>query len=361
MQFNPKDPEPPALLPRGDVARGRPHLDDPHRRLGDDAAARRSMDMEIAGHEFWSWDGRTIWFDLQTPRSEVFWIAGVDIATGKETRYHVDRDAWSVHYNVSRDDSLFMGDGGDETQVAFSHERAVDQPVPRPARRHALTREAREHGEAQLRHRPGRRRAQRVDHAGQEVGDLHRQLRRGATRVRGGDRETTAQDSGWQSTGSAVPARPQMKACWTGTSRHPHGGPHRLEASMPFFAVLPVALIALLAYAATRPNTFRIQRSQRIAAPPKVIASHIDDFREWAAWSPYEKLDPADAADLQRPDEGSRLGLRVERQQQGGSGADGDRRGQARARRVQARVHSPDAREQRRPRSTSSPRAARRT
>jgi carbon monoxide dehydrogenase subunit G len=62
---------------------------------------------------------------------------------------------------------------------------------------------------------------------------------------------------------------------------------------MPFFAVLPIALIALLAYAATRPNTFRVQRSQRIAAPPQVIASHIDDFREWAAWSPYEKLDPA--------------------------------------------------------------------
>ena len=62
---------------------------------------------------------------------------------------------------------------------------------------------------------------------------------------------------------------------------------------MPFFAVLPVALIALLVYAATKPNTFRIQRSTRIAAPPKVIASHIDDFREWSAWSPYEKLDPA--------------------------------------------------------------------
>jgi carbon monoxide dehydrogenase subunit G len=62
---------------------------------------------------------------------------------------------------------------------------------------------------------------------------------------------------------------------------------------MPFFAVLPVALIALLAYAATRPNVFRVQRSQRIAAPPQVIVSHLDDFREWAAWSPYEKLDPA--------------------------------------------------------------------
>jgi hypothetical protein len=62
---------------------------------------------------------------------------------------------------------------------------------------------------------------------------------------------------------------------------------------MPIFAVLPIALIALLAYAATRPNTFRVQRSLRIVAPPQVIASHIDDFREWAAWSPYEKLDPA--------------------------------------------------------------------
>ncbi|MDB4889769.1 MAG: hypothetical protein JWL61_1624, partial [Gemmatimonadetes bacterium] len=83
---------------------------------------KRTMDMEIAGHEFWSFDGRTVWFDLQTPRSQVFWIAGVDVASGKETRYHVDRDAWSVHYNVSRDNALFMGDGGDETQVAFSQQ-----------------------------------------------------------------------------------------------------------------------------------------------------------------------------------------------------------------------------------------------
>jgi oligogalacturonide lyase len=80
----------------------------------------RTMDMEIAGHEFWSFDGKTVWFDLQTPRSEVFWIAGVDLASGRETRYRIDRDAWSVHYNVSRDNTLFMGDGGDETQVAFA-------------------------------------------------------------------------------------------------------------------------------------------------------------------------------------------------------------------------------------------------
>jgi oligogalacturonide lyase len=81
---------------------------------------KRTMDMEIAGHEFWGFDGRTIWFDLQTPRSQDFWIAGVNLDTGKETRYHLQRDWWSVHYNVSRDNTLFMGDGGDPTQVAFA-------------------------------------------------------------------------------------------------------------------------------------------------------------------------------------------------------------------------------------------------
>src|SRR4029078_1792423 len=35
----------------------------------------RTMDMEIAGHEFWSADGRTIWYDLQTPKSVEFWLA----------------------------------------------------------------------------------------------------------------------------------------------------------------------------------------------------------------------------------------------------------------------------------------------
>jgi len=81
---------------------------------------KRTMDMEINGHEWWSWDGKTVWFDLQTPRSEVFWIAGVNMATGKEVRYHVDRDAWGVHFNSSRDDTMFASDGGDPSQVAYS-------------------------------------------------------------------------------------------------------------------------------------------------------------------------------------------------------------------------------------------------
>jgi oligogalacturonide lyase len=78
----------------------------------------RTMDMEIAGHEFWSLDGKTVWFDLQMPRGKDFWLAGVNMETGKETRYHLDRNWWSIHFNVSRDGKLFAGDGGDSGQVA---------------------------------------------------------------------------------------------------------------------------------------------------------------------------------------------------------------------------------------------------
>jgi oligogalacturonide lyase len=81
---------------------------------------QRSMDMEINGHEWWSWDGKTVWFDLQTPRSQDFWIAGVSIETGRTIRYHLQRSWWGVHFNSSRDDALFASDGGDASQVAYA-------------------------------------------------------------------------------------------------------------------------------------------------------------------------------------------------------------------------------------------------
>jgi oligogalacturonide lyase len=80
----------------------------------------RTMAMEIAGHEFWSEDGKTIWYDLQTPRGEDFWLAGYNVETGERTWYHLRRNEWSIHFNVSRDGKLFCGDGGDEGQVAHA-------------------------------------------------------------------------------------------------------------------------------------------------------------------------------------------------------------------------------------------------
>ena len=80
----------------------------------------RTMAMEIAGHEFWSNDGSTIWYDLQRPRGEVFWLAGYNVKTAERTWYHLDRNEWSIHFNVSQDGQLFCGDGGDPGQVAHA-------------------------------------------------------------------------------------------------------------------------------------------------------------------------------------------------------------------------------------------------
>jgi oligogalacturonide lyase len=80
----------------------------------------RTMEMEIFGHEFWSHDGKTIWYDLQTPRGEVFWLAGYNVETGARTWYSLQRDEWSIHFNLTRDAKLFCGDGGDPGQVAHA-------------------------------------------------------------------------------------------------------------------------------------------------------------------------------------------------------------------------------------------------
>ncbi len=54
-----------------------------------------------------------------------------------------------------------------------------------------------------------------------------------------------------------------------------------------------VLLGALLIYAATQPDTFRIQRAASIKAPPERIFAVLNDFLRWDTWSPWEKKDPA--------------------------------------------------------------------
>jgi oligogalacturonide lyase len=78
----------------------------------------RLQDREIFGHEFFASDGKSVWYDLQTPRSTNFWLAGVNIVTGERIRYKVEREQWSVHYNQSPDGKLFAGDGGGPNSVA---------------------------------------------------------------------------------------------------------------------------------------------------------------------------------------------------------------------------------------------------
>jgi oligogalacturonide lyase len=89
---------------------------------------KRTLPYEIAGHEFFGHDGRWVWYDLQTPRSKEFWLAGVNVETGERVRYSIAREHWSVHYNVSRDGKLFAGDGGGPGSVA----NRTPLPDPRP-------------------------------------------------------------------------------------------------------------------------------------------------------------------------------------------------------------------------------------
>ena len=53
--------------------------------------------------------------------------------------------------------------------------------------------------------------------------------------------------------------------------------------------VIAVAIVAVLAYAASKPDTFMVRRSASIAAPPEKIFPMIDDLRAQSAWSPFEK------------------------------------------------------------------------
>ena len=94
---------------------------------------RRTMPYEIAGHEFFSHDGKWVWYDLQTPRSKEFWLAGVHVERGERIRYPIERGHWSVHYNISRDGKLFAGDGGGTNSVANKTELPEGRRLNPPA------------------------------------------------------------------------------------------------------------------------------------------------------------------------------------------------------------------------------------
>jgi uncharacterized protein YndB with AHSA1/START domain len=57
--------------------------------------------------------------------------------------------------------------------------------------------------------------------------------------------------------------------------------------------VVAVLVAGILIFAATRPDSFRIERSASIKAPPEKIFALINDLHLWTGWSPWEKIDPA--------------------------------------------------------------------
>jgi len=56
---------------------------------------------------------------------------------------------------------------------------------------------------------------------------------------------------------------------------------------------LVAVVVALAGFIATRPNSFSVQRTATMKASPDVAFALVNDFHQWDAWSPWEKLDPA--------------------------------------------------------------------
>ena len=78
-----------------------------------------------------------------------------------------------------------------------------------------------------------------------------------------------------------------------------------MEILKTILYILILAVLALLAYAAMRPNTFRLERSTVIKAPPEKVFGLIQDFKQWTGWSPWENVD----ADLKRTYSGTPSGV----------------------------------------------------
>lgn len=58
-------------------------------------------------------------------------------------------------------------------------------------------------------------------------------------------------------------------------------------------AIVVLAILAVVAIAGLKPNSFKVTRETHVKAPPAKVVALIDDFREWPKWSPWEKMDPA--------------------------------------------------------------------
>lgn len=67
---------------------------------------------------------------------------------------------------------------------------------------------------------------------------------------------------------------------------------------------LILVIVVILGLAMMQPDSFKVQRSTVIKAPPAKVMAYLNDFHQWTAWSPWEKKDPG----MQRTFEGAASG-----------------------------------------------------
>src|SRR5437764_367753 len=84
--------------------------------------------------------------------------------------------------------------------------------------------------------------------------------------------------------------------------------------------VVVILVTALLGFAATRPDAFRVQRETSIKAPPEQIFALINNFHRSASWSHYETLDPTMKRTLSGAENGKRAVYQWEGNSKAGAG-----------------------------------------
>ncbi len=65
-----------------------------------------------------------------------------------------------------------------------------------------------------------------------------------------------------------------------------------------------VVLVVFCAIVATRPDSYRVERSAVVSAPPEIVFKYVNDFRQWEQWSPFEKMDPVMRKTYEGPSSG---------------------------------------------------------
>ena len=69
-------------------------------------------------------------------------------------------------------------------------------------------------------------------------------------------------------------------------------------------AAVAAVIVVFLIVVALQPSDFRIERSATMRAPAPAAFAQVNDFQNWQAWSPWEKVDPA----LKRQYDGPKAG-----------------------------------------------------
>jgi len=69
--------------------------------------------------------------------------------------------------------------------------------------------------------------------------------------------------------------------------------------------IVALFIVVLVILVAKQPTEFRVERSQAISAPVSVVFEQVSNLHSWAAWSPWDKMEP----DVKKTFEGPASGI----------------------------------------------------